>query len=74
MQAGSGYRLISFKRILPYSKLKVHFIEYDPNRSSNIARIYNLETFEKLEIKAKMIPFSTKERLEEGRFESDLGL
>lgn len=41
-----SYRLISFKRILPYSKLIVIFIEYDPNRSSNIARIYNSETSE----------------------------
>lgn len=47
-----SYRLISFKRILPYSKLKVHFIEYDPNRSSNIARIYNLDTLEKFFILA----------------------
>lgn len=47
-----SYRLISFKRILEYSKLKVLLIEYDPNRSSNIARIYNLETLEKFFILA----------------------
>ena len=42
-----SYRFIRFKRILPSNNIQVYSIQYDPNRSANIAEIIDFDNKER---------------------------